>query len=300
MNGGYHIPVLFNESIEGLNINPEGVYVDVTFGGGGHSRGILEKLTTGKLIAFDQDVDASENVIEDERLIFVQHNFKYLKNFLKYYGFEKVDGVLADLGVSSHDFDVPERGFSFRFDAPLDMRMNQSGRLTARQVVNEYAEGDLVALFSEYGELKNARKAAASVVVARGKKILNTTSDLYSVLSPLVSDKVINRYMAQVFQALRIEVNKEMDVLKSFLGDVADVLAPGGRLVVISYHSLEDRLVKNLIQKGSVGKSVEKDFYGNVQLLFRSVGKKMIVPSDAEVAENSRARSAKLRIAERI
>lgn len=296
----YHIPVLLHESVDGLNIDPEGIYVDVTFGGGGHSRAILDKLTTGRLIAFDQDVDAVGNVINDERLIFVQHNFKYLKNFLDYYGFEKVDGVLADLGVSSHDFDVAERGFSFRFEGDLDMRMNQTAQITAADVVNGYAEMDLVRIFSKYGELKNARRTASAIVVARDQKLIRTTSELQELLLPLVSQKVSNRYMAQVFQALRIEVNRELDVLVDLLNDVSEVLRPGGRLVVISYHSLEDRLVKNLIQKGDPDGNDDKDFFGNVTLKFKTIGKKMILPDQEEIERNSRARSAKMRIAERI
>ena len=300
MSVDYHIPVLLNESIEGLAIKPDGVYVDVTFGGGGHSRAILEKLSNGKLVAFDQDVDAVSNVVVDDRLIFVQHNFKYLKNFLEYYNIDKVDGVLADLGVSSHDFDVPERGFSFRFDGGLDMRMNQTGDLTAAKVVNEYAESDLLRIFREFGELKNARKVASVVVAARSQKIISTTVELCDLLRPLVPEKVSNKFFAQVFQALRIEVNRELDVLKDLLSDVYDVLKPGGRLVVISYHSLEDRLVKNMIQKGGFGGDVEKDFYGNANMKFKPVGKKMILPTTNEIEENSRARSAKLRIAERV
>lgn len=300
MASEYHIPVLLNESIEGLAINPAGVYVDVTYGGGGHSCEILKNLTTGKLVAFDQDVDALSNVVDDDRLIFAHHNFKYLKNFLDYYGIEKVDGVLADLGVSSHDFDVPDRGFSTRYNGLLDMRMNQTGVLTAAVVVNEYPQDDLIRIFREYGELKNAFKVASVIVASRTIKYIKTTGDLLELLRPLVAEKVSNKFFAQVFQALRIEVNKELDVLKDLLNDVYDVLKPGGRLVVISYHSLEDRLVKNLIQKGSVDGEAEKDFFGNVTMKFKSVGAKMILPTDEEIQRNSRARSAKLRIAERI
>lgn len=300
MNTTYHIPVLLNDSVEGLNIDPNGVYVDVTYGGGGHSAQILEKLTGGKLIAFDQDVDALANVPTDNRLIFVHQNFRYLRNFLNYYGFEKVDGILADLGVSSHDFDVADRGFSTRFDGDLDMRMNQSGKLTAAQVVNEYPEADLVKIFQEYGELTNARKAAQFIVAARGQKPIATTGQLCQVLEKLVPQKAVSKFLAKVFQALRIEVNRELDVLKDFLANAYDVLKPGGRLVVISYHSLEDRLVKNFIQRGDFDGSVEKDFFGNIQLKFKAVGKKLIVPGNEEIARNSRARSAKLRIAEKL
>lgn len=300
MNEVYHIPVLLNEAIEGLSVNPAGVYVDVTYGGGGHSRAILDRISTGKLIAFDQDVDAAENVIKDDRLIFVQHNFKYLKNFLDYHGIDSVDGVLADLGVSSHDFDVANRGFSFRFEGALDMRMNQSSDLTAAKVVNEYSEHELVRILKTYGELQNASRTAGVVVAARNKNRIETTKQLVEVLEPLVPQKTASKYLAQVFQALRIEVNAELDVLKDFLNDVYDVLKPQGRLVVISYHSLEDRLVKNFMQKGSFEGEVNKDFFGNISSKFKSVGKKLIVPSNDEIARNSRARSAKLRIAEKI
>lgn len=300
MTEEYHIPVLLEDSVGGLNIDPTGVYVDVTYGGGGHSRKIIDQLTTGRLIAFDQDVDAFENVIEDDRLIFVKHNFRYLKNFLEYYGFEKVDGILADLGVSSHDFDVAGRGFSFRFDGDLDMRMNQTGTLTAAKIVNEYSEVELVRILKVYGELKNARKVAAVILAARAEGVISTTNALKDLLEPMVPQKVLNKFLAQVFQALRIEVNKELDVLVDFMNDACDVLKPGGRLVVISYHSLEDRIVKNMIQKGSVKGDVEKDFYGNVSVKFKSVGKKVIVPTDEEIKRNSRARSAKLRIAEKV
>lgn len=300
MNTTYHIPVLLNDSVEGLNIDPNGVYVDVTYGGGGHSALILEKLTGGKLIAFDQDVDALANVPADNRLIFVHQNFRYLRNFLNYYGFEKVDGILADLGVSSHDFDVADRGFSTRFDGDLDMRMNQSGKLTAAQVVNEYPEADLVKIFQAYGELTNARKAAQVIVAARVQQPIATTGQLCQVLEKLVPQKVASKFLAKVFQALRIEVNRELEVLKDFLTNAYEVLKPGGRLVVISYHSLEDRLVKNFIQRGDFDGSVEKDFFGNIQLKFKAVGKKLIVPGNEEIARNSRARSAKLRIAEKL
>jgi 16S rRNA (cytosine1402-N4)-methyltransferase len=300
METKFHTPVLLNESIEGLAIGSTGVFVDVTYGGGGHSKKILEKLGKGTLLAFDQDMDTVHNIINDERLIFVQHNFRFLKNFLRFHEIEQVDGILADLGVSSHDFDVPDRGFSFRFDGNLDMRMNQTSKITAAQVVNEFEESELVRIFSEYGELSNARKTASVIVEARKQKRIDTTLQLYKVLETLVPHKAANKYLAQVFQALRIEVNQELEVLKSFLNDVVDVLKPGGRLVVISYHSLEDRLVKNLIQKGDFSGEVEKDFFGNVQVKFRPIGKKVIVPSDEEIELNPRARSAKLRIAEKI
>lgn len=299
MNTEYHIPVLLSEAIEGLYINPEGVYIDVTFGGGGHSRKILEKLTTGKLFAFDQDVDAAHNVIDDERLIFVQHNFSYLKNFLDYYGVSEVDGILADLGVSSHDFDEASRGFSFRFDADLDMRMNQSSELTAAKIINEYPGQQLTQLFVKYGELSNARKVVAAILAEREINPIKTTERLRSILEPLVPAKVSAKHMAKVFQALRIEVNSEIEVLKQLLNDAYSVLKPGGRLVVISYHSLEDRLVKNFIQKGNLEGKVEQDFYGNVKLIFKATGK-VTVPNAAEIEKNPRARSAKMRIAEKI
>lgn len=300
MNETYHIPVLLNESIEGLNIDPNGIYVDVTYGGGGHSSKILEKLEKGKLIAFDQDSDVLNNLPADDRLIFVQQNFKYLLNFLDYYGFEQVDGILADLGVSSHDFDVAERGFSTRFDGALDMRMNQTASLTAANVVNEYGEEELIKILRDYGEISNARKTAALIVSTRSNAKIETTGQLCALLNGLVPQKMNSKFQAQVFQALRIEVNRELDVLKDFLNNAYQVLKPGGRLVVLSYHSLEDRLVKNFIQRGDVEGELEKDFFGNVQLKFKPVGKKFIVPDNNEIARNSRARSAKLRVAEKL
>lgn len=300
MDVDYHIPVLLNESIEGLSIKPNGVYVDVTFGGGGHSKLILEKLVGGKLIAFDQDLDAIENGVKDERFIFVNHNFKYLKNFLRFHGCEKVDGILADLGVSSHDFDVPERGFSFRYNGLLDMRMNQKGSLTAEKIVNEYSEEDLIKMFRDYGELDNAKKISSLISVSRQEKRIKTTFQLSEILRPVIPAKFENKYLAKIFQALRIEVNKELDALKIFLEDSYEVLKPGGRIVIISYHSLEDRLVKNYFQKGDFDGEAEKDFYGNKILKYKPIGKKLIVPTENEILINPRARSAKLRIAERI
>lgn len=300
MDEAYHIPVLLDESVEGLAIKPDGIYVDVTYGGGGHSKKILEQLTTGKLIAFDQDVDVAANIVPDERLLFVQHNFRFLKHFLDYYGYEKIDGVLADLGVSSHDFDEASRGFSFRFDAPLDMRMNQSATLSAAAVVNTYDEAQLLKLFREYGELPNARRVTKMLIDARQLKPILRTTDLKNLLEPLFPQNQQHKFLAKVFQALRIEVNQELEVLKTLLNDVFDVLKPGGRLVVISYHSLEDRLVKNMIQKGNFEGESTRDFYGNVAGKFRPVGKKLIVPDIGEMERNPRARSAKLRIAERV
>lgn len=295
----YHIPVLLNEAIEGLNINPNGVYVDATFGGGGHSREVLKHLApNGRLLAFDQDEDAARNAFDDERFLFAQHNFRYLKNFLRYYELEQVDGILADLGVSSHHFDMPERGFSFRFDAPLDMRMNQASQLSAVKVLSDYSEEDLFRILKTYGEVDKARKIASLLVKARAEKPINTTFELVELLTPVVPKLQQNKVFAQVFQALRIEVNQELDVLIDFLNDAANVLKPGGRLVVISYHSLEDRLVKNLIQKGNIEGKVEKDFYGNMSLVFNSIGK-VVVPTAEELERNPRSRSAKMRIAEK-
>lgn len=295
----YHIPVLLNEAIEGLNINPNGVYVDATFGGGGHSREVLKHLApNGRLLAFDQDEDAARNAFDDERFLFAQHNFRYLKNFLRYYELEQVDGILADLGVSSHHFDMPERGFSFRFDAPLDMRMNQASQLSAAKVLSDYSEEDLFRILKTYGEVDKARKIASLLVKARAEKPINTTFELVELLTPVVPKLQQNKVFAQVFQALRIEVNQELDVLIDFLNDAANVLKPGGRLVVISYHSLEDRLVKNLIQKGNIEGKVEKDFYGNMNLVFNSIGK-VVVPTAEELERNPRSRSAKMRIAEK-
>jgi 16S rRNA (cytosine1402-N4)-methyltransferase len=300
MNENYHIPAMLAETIEGLNISSGGFYVDATYGGGGHSAKILEQLTDGKLIAFDQDADAAANRASHPNLIFVNHNFRYLKNFLKYYGINSVDGILADLGVSSHHFDMPERGFSFRFDAPLDMRMNQSAPVSAYNIINEYNETALYAMFKEYGELDNAKRISFAIVAARQTAPIKTTGQLCQVVEPLVPAKAASKYLAKVFQAIRIEVNQEIQVLKDFLVDAADVLKPQGRLVVLSYHSLEDRLVKNFIIKGNFEGEVQKDFFGNVTTILRPVGKKMLVPTEDEVNRNPRARSAKLRIAEKI
>jgi len=300
MKEHYHIPVLLNESIEGLAIKSEGTYVDATFGGGGHASAILQKLTTGKLIAFDQDEDVKANLPDEENLIFVQHNFKFLRNFLQYYNIEKVDGILADLGVSSHDFDVAERGFSFRSEGRLDMRMNRSSGFSAYELINKYDFDQLARVFFEYGEVKNSRRIAGEIVKARESNPIVTTLQLTGILEPLVPKKMSSKFLAQLFQAIRIEVNQEMDALKTFLTDAALVLKPGGRLVVISYHSLEDRLVKNLIQKGNLDGKISQDFYGNISVLFRQVGQKVRVPSEEEIERNPRARSAKLRIAEKI
>lgn len=297
---GYHTPVLLKESIEGLQIKPEGIYVDVTFGGGGHSREIIKHINKGKLVAFDQDDDAVPNLIDDKRFVFVNHNFRFLKNFLKYHKIEKVDGILADLGVSSHHFDNPERGFSFRFEGELDMRMNQSAKLSAKNVVNEYEENDLAKIFWEYGELKNSRKLAKVIVDQRSIKKIETIKDFTDILMPYLPKHAEHKFLAKVFQSLRIEVNREMEFLKEMLLQTIDVIKPGGRLVVITYHSLEDRIVKNFIRNGLFEGEVEKDFFGNMDVPFKAVNRKVIIPSDNEIEQNNRARSAKLRIAERI
>ncbi|HEV7231617.1 MAG TPA: 16S rRNA (cytosine(1402)-N(4))-methyltransferase RsmH [Bacteroidia bacterium] len=295
----YHNPVLLNDCIEGLNINPDGVYVDVTFGGGGHSREIMKHLKGGKLIAFDQDPDAAENAIDDPRFTLVAQNFRYMKNFLKLHKALPVDGILADLGVSSHQFDVPERGFSTRFEADLDMRMDTNGKLTAAGVLNTYSERELSQLFRNYGEVENAGKLAYLIVGHRKENRIQTVSELKDVLKPCMPRGKENQYLAQVFQALRIEVNNELEVLKEFLMQSNEVLKAGGRLVVISYHSLEDRLVKNFISKGKFEGEVEKDFFGNIIKPMEAVNRKIIVPGPDELQMNNRARSAKLRIAEK-
>jgi len=297
MSSEYHIPVLLNESLDGLNINPAGVYVDLTFGGGGHSREILKRLTTGKLIGFDQDEDAEANVPKDDKFIFVRHNFRYYKNFLKYIGCEKVDGVLADLGVSSHEFDVAERGFSFRFDGDLDMRMNQSSDFTAADVLNQYKVEDLFKIFKLYGEVKNPGRLVRLIDEYRKSNTISTIQQFKEVIAPCVPKFKDHKYLAQVFQALRIEVNQEMEVLKEMLMQASDVLKPEGRLVVITYHSLEDRLVKNYVRDGKFEGGASKDFFGNIQTPLEAVNRKPITPSEEEIERNGRARSAKLRIA---
>jgi len=296
----YHQPVLLEESISGLNINPSGIYVDATFGGGGHSKEIYKKLDKGKLIAFDQDEDAEENVREDEKLTFIRHNFRYMKNFLKYLKLTKIDGILADLGVSSHHFNTPERGFSFRFEAPLDMRMNQKSSLTARHIINKYHPTELFRIFREYGELKNPGKIVDVLVAEREKQEINTTEDLAGILDHFIPEKIKNKTLAKIFQALRIEVNQEITNLKIFLKQSVELLKPKGRLVIISYHSLEDRLVKNFMKTGQFSGKPEKDFYGNVQKPLEALNSKVITPSEEEIKKNNRARSAKLRIAEKL
>lgn len=289
----YHVPVLLEEAVEGLGIVPGGVYVDLTFGGGGHSREILRRMEGGRLIGFDQDADAAANVPADGRFTFVNHNFKYVRNFLRYEGVEAADGVLADLGVSWHEFDEAERGFSFRFDAELDMRMSRRGGMTAADVVNGYEEEELARLFREYGELENARRLAAAVVAVRP---LRRTGELVEAVAGCVPRTGEKRYLARVFQALRMEVNGELEALAEMLEGAVEVLRPGGRLVVITYHSLEDRMVKNFLRTGNVEGREVKDFYGRVERRVEAVTRRVVVPSAEEVARNPRARSAKLRI----
>lgn len=296
----YHNPVLLKECIEGLNIDPAGTYVDVTFGGGGHSREILRQLTTGKLYAFDQDADAEGNVIDDERFVLVRQNFRYMRNYLKMYNALPVDGILADLGISSHQIDVPERGFSTRFEGPLDMRMNQSLGMTAADVLNSYEEDKLKRILGEYGEVENAGRLSRAIVAARMEKPFGSVEELKKLLAGFARRGKENQYYAQVFQALRIEVNSELGVLKEMLMQVPEVLKEGGRLVVISYHSLEDRLVKNFMRSGKFEGEAEKDFYGNLLAPLRPVNRKPILPTEEEIRNNRRARSAKLRIAEKI
>jgi 16S rRNA (cytosine1402-N4)-methyltransferase len=295
----YHNPVLLKESVDGLDINPDGIYVDVTFGGGGHSREILSRLSPkGKLFAFDQDLDALENALNDERFTLINENFRYIKRFLRFHGVRNVDGILGDLGVSSHQFDVPERGFSTRFDAELDMRMNQNSELNANKVVNQYEESELKRIFSEYGELSNASAIARVIVEAREKEPITNTEQLKMVLSRFLPVHKSHKILAQIYQAIRIEVNQEIEVLKEFLEQSLEILKPNGRLSVISYHSLEDRLVKRYIKNGMFDGEPEKDFFGNFSVPFKSIGK-LIVPDFAEIKINNRARSAKLRIAEK-
>ncbi len=296
----YHNPVLLHETVDGLNIKPDGVYVDVTFGGGGHSKEILKRLgPNGKLFGFDQDEDALENALPDERFTLIHENFRYIKRFLRFHGVKSVDGILADLGVSSHQFDVPERGFSTRFEADLDMRMSKRNELDAYKVINEYDEANLKRVFADYGELKVAPALARTIVDAREKKDIKTSEELKTVLSKYLPEKVKNKVLAQIYQAIRIEVNQEMEVLKEFLEQSLEILKPEGRLSVISYHSLEDRLVKRFMKNGMFEGEPERDFFGNFSVPFKLVGK-LIVPTNEEIKINNRARSAKLRIAEKI
>ena len=315
----YHVPVLLKESVDGLNIKPGGIYVDVTFGGGGHSREILSRIgSKGHLFSFDQDADAENNIFEsedndinntdtqkarrfvdDSRFTFVRSNFRYLKNWMQYYGIEHIDGLLADLGVSSHHFDDESRGFSFRFDAPLDMRMNKRAGKTAAEIINEYDEEQLADLFYLYGELKNSRRIAATLVAARKQAFIATTSDFIRAVEPLFSREREKKDMAKLFQALRIEVNHEMTALKEMLTSATALLTHGGRLSIITYHSLEDRIVKNVMKTGNIEGKVNQDFFGRIESPYKLINNKVITPSEDELSINSRSRSAKLRIAER-
>ena len=296
----YHQPVMLKESVDGLNIKPDGIYVDVTFGGGGHSREILSRLSTGKLIAFDQDIDVIENLPKDNRLVFVQHNFRFLRNFLKYHEIDTIDGLLADLGVSSHHFDVAHRGFSFRFESDLDMRMNQQSNFSATDLLNRYSLDDLTRIFREYGELKNARKVAFCIVNFRKKDTIDNTQHLMEAISSAIPRHNENQFLAKLYQAIRIEVNHEIDYLKDMLTQTLEFLKPGSRLSIISYHSLEDRVVKTFIKEGTFEKDESIDLYGNKPAVFKQVSRKPILPSEVELEQNNRSRSAKLRIAEKL
>ncbi|MCC6251250.1 MAG: 16S rRNA (cytosine(1402)-N(4))-methyltransferase RsmH [Bacteroidia bacterium] len=296
----YHKPVLLHESIAGLNIKGEGVYVDVTYGGGGHSKEILKHLTTGCLFAFDQDDEAIANKVEDKKLVLIKQNFKYMKNFLRVHNALPVDGILADLGVSSHQFDTGERGFSTRFEGTLDMRMDRANKLTAAEVLNTYEESELIQIFKNYGEVENSRKLVSAIIVARQQKKIKTISEFKQAIQTCIPRGKEHQYLAKVFQALRIVVNNELEVLKDLLIQSREVLKPGGRLVVISYHSLEDRLVKNFMKSGNFEGKVQQDFYGNKLVDFRVITRQVITAGEEELLENSRARSAKLRIAEKV
>ncbi len=295
----YHQAVMPDKALDALKVKPGGIYVDATFGGGGHGLSILERLGNGKLVAFDQDDDAAQNVPDDKRLLFLNHNFRYMKNLLKYHEYIPVDGILADLGVSSHQFDEAYRGFSIRFDGPLDMRMNRHARATAANIINTYDKEKLADVMYYFGELRSARKIAGEIEKQREKQPIKTTGDLADVIRHLAPGRRENKFLAQIFQALRIEVNQELEALKVFLRQSLDVLKPGGRLVVISYHSLEDRLVKNFMKTGNFGGKLEKDFYGNPQTPWHQVSK-AIKPDPVEIEKNQRARSARLRVAEKI
>lgn len=301
MNRVYHVPVLFHESIDAMKLNDGKVFVDVTYGGGGHSKEILKNISKDSfLVAFDQDDDALENIVEDEKLVFVNANFRFLKNFLKYHELDKVDAILADLGVSSHQFDEAGRGFSIRSTGQLDMRMNQNADLTAFKVVNKYSDKELYRVFNSYADLKNVGKIVPEIIKNRREKAIETTADLVGLMEKLVKGKKQNQFLAQIFQAIRIEVNDEMGALEDMLEQAADVLKPGGRLVVISYHSIEDRLVKNFIRSGRFDGKIESDMFGNVEKPLNAVTRKPIVPTDEENGRNSRARSAKMRVAVKV
>ena len=300
MKSDYHLPVLLKESINGLKIDDEGIYVDATFGGGGHSLEILRSLSKkGRLVSFDQDPDSIDNSYEESNFYFVNENFKYMKRFLKNLGFSKVNGILADLGVSSFQINTPSRGFSYRYDAALDMRMNKNNTLDAMKVINSYNHENLSKILFEYGDIKNSKKISEEIVKARTANKINTTFDLNKILKPLYPERYLNKNLSRIYQAIRIEVNKELDVLKSFLEQTSELLLPGGRLCVISYHSLEDRMVKRYITNGNFSTTAEKDLYGNFSVPFKKIGK-MIQPSAVEIKKNLRSRSAKLRIAEKI
>ena len=303
MPAAYHVPVMLNESLDGLILNPDGIYVDLTFGGGGHSSNILDRLNNGKLFAFDQDPDAKSNTLQfasDERFQFIDSNFRYFRRYLRMHGITEVDGILADLGVSSHQFDAPERGFSTRYDAKLDMRMNQEGSDTASKILNEYSESDLQSIFSSYGEIRNAKTLARAISAARINNPIETVDQLNAVCRNLAPGKKYNKYLAQVYQSLRIEVNHEMEALQEMLSESCQALRLGGRLVVISYHSLEDRLVKNIMNYGNIEGEAQKDFYGNLLRPLVPVNRKPLTPNKTELEKNPRSRSAKLRIAERV
>ena len=297
----YHVPVLLQESIDGLDIKPDGIYVDVTFGGGGHSKEILSRLgKKGHLYSFDQDADAEQNIVNDERFTFVRSNFRYIRNWMRYYGVEEIDGLLADLGVSSHHFDDETRGFSFRFDSPLDMRMNKRAGKTAADILNDYEEERLADIFYLYGELKNARRLASAIVTSRQQKRIDTTGDLMTITEKLLRSEKEKKDLAKLFQALRIEVNHEMDALRDMLNGACLLLKKGGRLSVITYHSLEDRMVKNVMKAGNTEGKIEHDFFGRISSPLRLINNKVITPDENELQNNPRSRSAKLRIAEKI
>ena len=296
----YHQPVLLKESIEGLKIRPDGIYIDLTFGGGGHSMEILKRIESGRLIAFDQDVDAERNIIKDDKFLFIRANFRFVKNWLKFHSITRIDGALADLGISSWHIDMPERGFSFRFNSELDMRMNTDAELTARQVLNNYSEEGLVKVFREYGEIENAVKLSRRIIETREKRPVERVDDLLRGIDDCLPGHYQHKYLSKVFQALRIEVNDEINALSEMLNQVTGLLKKGARFCVITYHSLEDRIVKNIFRTGNVEGILNKDFYGHPQLVFHQVNRNVIVAGDSELKQNPRARSAKLRIAEKL
>jgi 16S rRNA (cytosine1402-N4)-methyltransferase len=295
----YHIPVMLNQCLEGLNIDPDGTYVDATFGGGGHAREILARLNQGRLIAFDQDADAERNLSEHRGLLFIRANFRYIRNFLRYYNIEGINGILADLGVSSHDFDQADRGFSFRFDAPLDMRMNRESQTSAATILAEYDAARLTRIFREFGEIKNAASLSNAIIMARMANSLTTTGDLLDAIRKCIPKAIEKKYLAQVFQSLRMEVNDETGALRDLLTASLEILRPGGRIVILTYHSIEDRMVKNFFRSGNFEGKIEQDFFGNFITPFELINRKVIIPSEDEIETNPRSRSAKLRIAEK-